>query len=243
MSNALVCLHGFDGAPGDFAPLIERIQVRLPKYQVLSLDLYTQESLTPDHSIADWCANFESWLIQKSFESVHVVGYSMGGRRAVNWLLTRPLTCHRKVMALSARPGIWEPEAVSSRLRFDQQWAERFRELDLTELNRLWQELPIFRQSRAKALSADVNLELMALCFENWSPRLHTFEMHRLQAYQANVSWVFGGQDTSYQEVADRLSKMGATVENIEEGGHRLLLDAPDALSDLIVKQLAGSEI
>lgn len=235
MSEAFVLLHGFAGRARDLDGLKSHIQSQQPGSRILTPDLYYEKGLTPQLHLTDWISGFDEWLRAQGVTQATLVGYSMGGRLALNWSLKLGASVRHNVIAVSSRPGVWSQEGIAKRRAFDQEWAEKFRQLDFDVLNQQWQQLPVFERTLKGELHSEIDRELLAQSLLNWSPARHVFTEQELERAQSRCFWVYGAKDKVYDPVADQLRKRAsAQVFILPNAGHRVHKDDPAGLADVI---------
>jgi 2-succinyl-6-hydroxy-2,4-cyclohexadiene-1-carboxylate synthase len=235
MFNSLVCLHGFAGGPGDWSDALSMMKNPLASRHVLLPNLYLENTLSPKCSMSQWVEAFDNWLLANGAENPLVVGYSMGARLALNWLVQHGGRSHSAVVAISARPGVWQSDAIAKRLQFDSHWANKFRSMDHKQLNEQWQALPVFENTKKSELPTNIDRELLALSFENWTPAKHLFSEQQLLEVYDKVHWIFGGRDKVYQPVVEPMAlREGNSVYVVEQAGHRVLKDRPEEVAQIV---------
>lgn len=226
-------LHGFWGQPGDWNAVLQRLPISQP---VLTPDLYDDGPLGPARPLNEWTDGFWSWVDENvGTQPVQIVGYSMGGRLALNALMRRPERVSRALL-LSANPVI-PAEAHAEREAWEVLWRERFRAADWKELESAWQEQPVFNSTQASVRRQSRGLrELLGLSLTNWSPRLHPFGWKEVENLGSRVDWAFGALDQKYVSIAKTLRELPVKgqINVIANAGHRLPGDAPDFIGSWI---------
>ena len=153
-----VFLHGFLGTANDWRALCDY----LPPLPCFGIDL-------PGHGASPFTPHFceEMPLFD---EPIHLIGYSMGGRLAIQYYRRFPERI-ASLTLLSTHPGLMNEEEKRKRLEGDQQWAKRLMEQDFELFLRDWYAQPIFggfipdltarkRQNRASLAQALVSYSL-----------------------------------------------------------------------------------
>lgn len=230
----LVALHGFWGTPSDFDALFRR----LGAVAAFTPDLYDVSPLDPTHDLATW-TDFFCNEVERRFngEKVTLLGYSMGGRLALHALSRRPDLFENAVL-LSTNPGWLTDEERAARATWIRDWCERFLRLDWEDLEREWNRQETFVGSHQPARRRP-DRRLLALSLENWSLLAHRFPFEDLLKRTIPVHWMFGALDHKFLAVKARLQGQNVAGEFhvIENAGHRLPQDAPEALARLLAQQ------
>ncbi len=137
----IVALHGFTGGGGDFAPLAEA----LPEYDWVTPDL---PGHAPDPTVAgapgDDCSLEASlrYLDQIITRKSVLLGYSLGGRLAMRYALTRPKHIAALVL-VGTSPGIEDAAEHSARKADDNRLAEKILAKGVTAFLDEWQRRPL----------------------------------------------------------------------------------------------------
>ncbi len=126
----IVFLHGFLGDPSDWDAVISF----LPKFHCIPISL-------PGHGKTPFATDFTTWM--PNIRSFHLVGYSLGGRLALQYAKLFPERIASLTLA-SSHLGLKNEEEKKKRLQVDEQWAEKLRTLSLKEFLSLWYEQPLF---------------------------------------------------------------------------------------------------
>lgn len=127
----LVFLHGFLGKSTDWIPVCEY----LSHLNCFGIDLpgHGKSPFTPDFCNMMPCFN----------EPVHLIGYSMGGRLALQYAKKFPERICQLTL-LSTHPGLNTFEERQRRIEHDQKWANRILNDDFDVFLQDWYAQPIF---------------------------------------------------------------------------------------------------
>jgi 2-succinyl-6-hydroxy-2,4-cyclohexadiene-1-carboxylate synthase len=151
----LLLLHGFLGSRRDWAPVIATL---CPTHRCIAVDL-------PGHGETGAPADEGLWEpgtcvaalaeILRSAGGGAVVGYSLGGRLALQLAAEHPDTVERAVI-VSASPGIAGECARGQRRNQDERHARRLEKGGLDAFLAEWYQLPLFAALRAHPAFAAV---------------------------------------------------------------------------------------
>jgi 2-succinyl-6-hydroxy-2,4-cyclohexadiene-1-carboxylate synthase len=137
----LVFLHGFLGSANDWSALIEQ----LPDCDCIAFDL-------PGHGDAreqrlNRMIDFPHWLNQqlqqRDISNYHLLGYSLGGRLALQFAATQP-TGLQSLLLENAHPGLSSVAERKIRASADARWARRFYREPLADMLTDWYQQPVF---------------------------------------------------------------------------------------------------
>jgi len=235
-------VHGFLGSPADWADVLARLSPGIACDCVPLVELGCA-------SIADAARELAARLERSPCDAL--VGYSMGGRIALELAATRPELAPRLVL-LGAGPGL-DDEAERAR-RADED-DHRAAELLLDGLDLFverWYRLPIFAPfvahpsfSSARVRRAQGEAAFWARCVAGCSPARGTPRWNALPALASRTVFVAGALDERYAAFAARAREMTSAVspslrvEIIAGAGHVLPLEAPDACARIIEESLS----
>lgn len=168
---------------------------------------------------ADW--NLLPWP-HSSTEGDVLLGYSMGGRRALQLLEEGP---YRKAVIVSA--GLNAPDA--ERRKRDELWAVRFERDPWDELMRDWNAQPVFGGHVSDRREEDYDRHELARQVRDWSPAV--LPPPRLEMIETPVLWIAGERDAKYVEIGREAVRRlpNAELWICPETGHRVPWEQPEA--------------
>lgn len=232
----IFAIHGFLGSSSDWNELKKRV------------------------SFDDWCAPslFETfkWPASISFESVvrklredyylpHInsyptsskkfVGYSLGGRLGLTWLELFPNDFDQWFF-ISTHPGLTSPSEKQTRLKADEDWALKLRDLDQQSFLNQWRAQPVFSgTSQSTAIELSWNKTILIDALLNLSLANQKDFSDVLKNHQEKTRWIVGQNDQKFLDIALKLKK-DVKIQHLHIllGGHRVHLDQPKPLGALI---------
>ena len=157
---------------------------------------------------SDW--DFLPWPHSPS-EGDILLGYSMGGRLALQLLEERKYRC---AVIVSAGLNTHDEE----RRKRDEEWAKRFESDDWAALMRDWNAQPVFGGHLLERREEDYDRGELARELREWSPAV--LAPPRLERIETPVLWVAGERDVKYAQIAKR------AVERLPNGGIWICPDA-----------------
>lgn len=236
-----VMLHGFLGSHGDWSLVLRALADLGIKADVICPDFFKPGPLSAAHSFEEWTSNLTQ-EVERRFgnEKIHLLGYSLGGRLGFHAALAQP-SRWESLWFFAANPGILKG-SKEDRLRWEDEWKAKFLGLPWPELMRAWNGQDVFFQStpRLEPSEQQLDRELLAASFTNWSLTHHLFDLERLNSLPVDTEWWFGEADTKFLDVKRELERQNikGRYRVIENAGHRLTLDQPRKIADAIADKM-----
>jgi 2-succinyl-6-hydroxy-2,4-cyclohexadiene-1-carboxylate synthase len=233
-------------------------QAHLPaftdRYRVIAPDLIGHGlSAAPadsaHYSMARCIADLAAILDYYRLDSVHVLGYSMGGRVALSFAVAHPERVASLILE-SASPGIADPEERRKRVTADEALAERLERDGLAAFVDHWEHLPLFAsqrhlpaQTRAALHSQRMqnNAGGLANSLRGMGTGVQPSLWDRLAGVTMPTLIIAGALDVKFvdigQAMAQRLPQ--ARLAIVPGAGHTVHLERPAAFERLVLDHLA----
>jgi 2-succinyl-6-hydroxy-2,4-cyclohexadiene-1-carboxylate synthase len=224
------CLHGSLQTASVWKPIGNAIESEFGSVQVEAVNLYENEY----ESFGHWRQQFYKKVEkQTKGEPSLLLGYSMGGRLAMNACVHRP-SLWSGVIAVGADPGIISDDARSNQLQKDLEWARRFRTEDIQELLVEWDELPVFcgRSNCARREISELDSEKISRFFDVFSKaRQPNFLPMLSKLIIPPMLYISGCDDLKYTKIGQGLASDCLQIQNkvIPNAGHRVPWENQDA--------------
>ena len=224
------CLHGSLQTALVWKPIGNAIESEFGSVQVEAVNLYENEY----ESFGDWREQFyEKVEEQTKGEPSLLLGYSMGGRLAMNALVNNP-AMWSGVIAVGADPGLISDDARSKQLQKDLEWARRFRTEDIQELLVEWDELPVFcgRSNCASREISELDSEKISRFFDVFSKARQGNMLPMLRKLKTPpLLYISGCDDLKYTKIGQDLAAHCMPVRHqiIPNAGHRVPWESQDA--------------
>ncbi|MFM7135037.1 MAG: alpha/beta fold hydrolase [Planctomycetota bacterium] len=231
-------VHGFLGSPADWADVLARLAPGIACDCVALAELGCA-------SLSEGAGALAARLEARPCEIL--VGYSLGGRIALELAATRPELAPR-LLLLAAHPGLDDADERSRRLAEDELRAREIRSDGLDAFVERWYRLPLFAGfaahpsfSAARLRRAQGEAEFWARCVAGCSPGRATPRWDALPALAPRTTLAAGALDERYAAVAARAKAHAPAlrVEIVAGAGHVLPLEAPGACANLIESSLS----
>jgi 2-succinyl-6-hydroxy-2,4-cyclohexadiene-1-carboxylate synthase len=168
---------------------------------------------------SDW--DFLPWP-HSATEGDVLLGYSMGGRLALQLLETRPFA---KAVIVSS--GLNAPD--EERRARDEEWARRFEREEWSSLMRAWNAQPVFGGHHLERREEDYDRAELARALREYSPAV--LPPPRLESIATPVLWIAGEHDAKYVDIARRAVERlpNAELWICPCAGHRVPWEQPEA--------------
>jgi len=237
-------VHGFLGSPADWAEVLEQLP------SGIECDCVPLVALGCE-SIADAARALSERIEQQPCDAL--VGYSMGGRIALELAATRPELASRFVL-LSASPGLDEAHdghgARARRAAEDDARANEMLQDGIDRFVERWYQLPLFASfvrhpsfSSARLRRAQGEAAFWARAISGCSPGRTAPRWDTLAALASRTILTVGALDERYADLAQRAARYAPLlqVEVVAHAGHVLPLEAPRACARAILASLSSS--
>jgi 2-succinyl-6-hydroxy-2,4-cyclohexadiene-1-carboxylate synthase len=234
----LALLHGFTGAPSNFAGVIAALRPEICAVPPL-WGHGARTSIAPGSFEAE--VDRLAAELRASAPQFHVVGYSLGGRLAVGLLVRHP-RLFRSATLIGAQPGLASEAERSARREADERWCTLIAENGMPAFVDAWEALPLFASQKnapEKALAAQRRIRsshdaegLIASLKVTGLGEMPSYwgELDRISVPTTLMVGSLDGKFTAIaREMAARLPH--ATVQIVPGAGHNLLLEAQSAVT------------
>lgn len=239
-------LHGFMGSSDNWWQQLEFFATR---YRVLAVDLIGHGASAapsdPAYYTMDRCVSDLTALLDLlNIDTLSVVGYSMGGRVALNLAAAAP---HR-VTALvleSASPGLAQPEDRFARLEQDLYLAGFLQRQGLEAFVDYWEQLPLFatqkqlppeiaRRQRSQRLAQRPHGLINSL--RGMGTGAQRSLWRDLPGLHIPTLIVTGQLDTKYAAIGQQMARLlpEARLVTIPGAGHNVHLERPGAFNQAV---------
>ncbi|MEK7693277.1 MAG: 2-succinyl-6-hydroxy-2,4-cyclohexadiene-1-carboxylate synthase [Chloroflexota bacterium] len=246
----LLALHGFTGSAATWRPFA----ASWPRHRIIAVDLIGhgasdapagESRYTMAHCTADLAALLDALDVERAA----VLGYSMGGRVALQFALAAPDRVAALVLE-SASPGIDDAGDRAARVAADRALADGIEGDGVQAFVDHWEALPMW--ATQAALPDEVRERLRAQRLRNSASGLANSlrgmgagaqepVLNRLDELRMPVLLIAGEQDTKYRQLAHDMREhiRNAHINIVEGAGHAAHLERPAAFAPLVKEFLA----
>ncbi len=236
--ETIIFLHGFTQNSNSFSTLPKEIT---SNYRCLIPDLpghgktYVLESPTGFNTPAQ-IALLEEWLCSLGQNKIHLFGYSMGGRLALQFAL-KNLAQVQSLILVSTTAGIQEKAINLKRIQADSQLAEKILTMDTVEFLTQWLSQPLFQgiaEQGADFITQEIAKRLpiqksgLACSLKYFSTGVMPSVWDQLSDLKIPSLIIAGSRDLKYTKLAHQLiTLMPKANLMILETGHTPMIESP----------------
>jgi 2-succinyl-6-hydroxy-2,4-cyclohexadiene-1-carboxylate synthase len=267
---ALVFLHGFTGSYEVWEPIVVRwareLGARragdfgrrdhdLSDLRLVAIDLpghgasrFTSEG---GYAMEAAAAAIDATLDALGIDSCVLVGYSLGGRLALYFSLTRPARVTALVME-SASAGLATDHERAARRRDDQKLIDMLEQEGLGAFVEYWERLPLFAsqaaagdraRSEQRAIRLSCGADGLAASLRGMGTGSQPWLGDRLGEIRVPVLLVTGSDDDKFTRLA---ATMASRIDNVRHevvgsAGHDVHLEQPEAFVALLGEFLGSA--
>lgn len=229
--DTIIFLHGFMGQGADWQFYIRGFSGR---YACFAPNLHDN---LKQMSISGMCRQLNNQIKDPAI----IVGYSMGGRVALNFTEEFPLKV-KKLVLISANPGIEDEAERNSRIVADELLAKKIENEDFSEFLDNWYKNPIFT-----GMSENLKSAIITKKMQN-DPKILADSLRiagtgrmkplwkGLNGIQVPVLVISGKRDEKYTKISSMISRLikNCDSEIIPEAAHCVHLEKPEIVFDII---------
>ncbi len=178
-----------------------------------------------------------------------LVGYSLGGRLALRAALRDPEP-YLGVVTIGATAGIDEPSLRSVRAEADERLAAWMEAAPIEDIVGVWERQPLFadqseelvEEQRPGRLAQDP--AALAMILRTAGQGVLEPVWHELLLLDLPLLAIAGARDEGYVRAAKRIADMAprGRAEIVEDAGHAVQLQRPEAVAELIEELLAPTD-
>lgn len=238
----IICLHGFTGCGSDFSIVADHLKRKRP----LIAPNFPDYRSAPSNTEITWATTLSTLdsIIEETTQGrpCVLVGYSMGGRIALQYALQNQSRLKGLVL-IGATPGIEEADQKAQRLKQDNELAEKLTDQTIDDFITYWLNQPVLKSQeaiaepyRTRMLEERGKLSLGSL--SKYLQALGTGTMpsawHRLNRLAVPTVLVTGEQDFKFTGIAHRIVSQipGCVHTIIKDSGHSVCFEQPTAFTE-----------
>lgn len=231
--------HGFLGSPADWDGVAHSL------YRAGIDDVVCHDLVKDFLQLNKEENSFVSWAEQKSAELRQspdpkiLVGYSLGGRL----LMHLPPEDFHHMILLGAHPGLSMGER-DKRKASDEIWLQKLENLSWQDWLAQWNAQDVFAEDRVRPARDSIEVGTVGSMLWRWSLGRQDPRDEHLQWEAEQVHWGCGSRDKKFLGLIPRMSSILSeqNIFTIENAGHGVLFDQPEALANKIMRIVANVE-
>jgi 2-succinyl-6-hydroxy-2,4-cyclohexadiene-1-carboxylate synthase len=249
--DPVTLLHGFTQTSRSWRELLALLPKEF-RYLVPDLRGHGATKLKPraPHTMAACTADLLSLWAREGVTKTHLVGYSMGGRLALQVATAHPDRL-LSLTTIGAHAGMAE-ELRAARRASDEQLAAKIEQRGVAEFVKYWGTLPLFKglDRRGPAFRASLDADRrrntaagLAASLRGMGSGVAEPVWDALPRVTCPCLFIAGAEDHGYAHEARRLaaSVTDGAAEIVPRAGHAAQLERPDAVARLLSAHLRGA--
>lgn len=237
-SETLVLFHGFTGSAKGWA----NIAAQFPEFRVVAFDMIGHGESDAPAEAALYEMDVQTALLAAAFEAlklstVHLLGYSMGGRIALSFACAYPQYV-RSLTLESATAGLEEQAERIARQEGDTKLAEKIEHEGLESFINFWERIPLFEShanlpSEVQKALREERMSQRAVGLANSLRGIGTGKMpalwNQLQYLQMPVHLLVGEHDPKFIQLNKKMAERIQNVyfSTISNAGHTIHVENP----------------
>lgn len=224
------CLHGSLQTASVWKSVCEAIESNFESVSFEAVNLYEKSYKNFEHWRSEFCGEVEQ---QTKDEPSLLMGYSMGGRLAMDACVNRP-DLWSGVITVGAHPGLISHDERDKQLKKDLEWSRRFRTEDIHELLKEWDRLPVFcgRSNCSSREITELDSEKISHFFDVFSKARQPSMFSILRNLEIPpFLYISGVEDIKYTAIGKELASSCSQIshEVIPDAGHRVPWENQDS--------------
>lgn len=247
-NETVLLLHGFLSDMESMASVADHLDGH---FNILKVDLpgFGKTPSKGAYGMDDIADGLSKLIHSLGLDQVHIIGYSMGGRVAVSFLVTHPDMVLSAVLE-STSPGIRDREERMKRIEVDQTRAKKI-SADYTSFIKEWEQMGLFTnqhsldselQGRQRENRLAQNPEGVADSLIKYGTGIQRSYWERLKIVDSKVLLVAGEKDGKFVSTNHKMKALlpNAQFEVVPDVGHNIHMEAADKFGIIILDFLIG---
>src|SRR5699024_7298024 len=191
-----------------------------------------------------FCGDLKELLLHLELGSVHLLGYSMGGRTALSFAMMYPKMV-RTLILESASPGLKTKNARVERIKQDDILANRIINEGITQFVDYWESLPLFETQKRlpQEIQQMIRKERMMQSPEGLANSLRFMGTgsqpswwHKLNELKLSILLLVGQMDKKFIFINNEMDNLfpNSELKIISEAGHAIHVEEPEIFGKMI---------
>ncbi len=236
----VIFLHGLLGSQQDWQAVLGRLQ-NFPQIRPLTIDLPLHGA--SEHIICHGFTHARELIHQTILQYIgnqpfYLVGYSLGGRLALDYALNANNPQLKHTILEGANIGLATDAERQARWQNDRQWAERFRNEPIVKVLNDWYQQAVFTNlDQHKRLNLiekrqNNNRSAVAAMLEATSLAKQNYFLPSLSETKSNITFFIGEDDQKFRKIA---SDNKLNHQLIPNAGHNAHYENPESFTDALL--------
>ncbi|WP_411842088.1 2-succinyl-6-hydroxy-2,4-cyclohexadiene-1-carboxylate synthase [Salinicoccus sp. HZC-1] len=247
-SETVLLLHGFLSDMNSMKTVADQISEH---FNVLSVDLpgFGKTPSTGNYTMDDVSESLASLIESLNLGKVHIIGYSMGGRVAVSFMVNHPEKVQSAVLE-STSPGISDISERQRRFQVDYARAEKIVS-DFSAFINEWEQMGLFSTQNAmdsetqlsqRASRLAQNPDGAADSLLKYGTGIQRSYWNDLKSVNSPVLLIAGEQDKKFAAINRKMNDLlpNSQFVLIQGAGHNIHMEAADKFGIIILEFLIG---
>ena len=167
----------------------------------------------------------------------HIIGYSMGGRIALELIHSYP-KYFGKAILFSTHLGLTTVEEKRIRHYEEENWIDRLKAAGIKSFIDNWYEKPLFENAPVPSYRYRQSPDLLIQAIRKFSLAKQQNFWNSLPQISHFSTFLYGARDKAYKETFERLVKLDANAHLIEKSSHAVHLQDVSACINLIERSI-----
>jgi 2-succinyl-6-hydroxy-2,4-cyclohexadiene-1-carboxylate synthase len=248
----VLLLHGFTGSKSNWNEVTSILSER---YTVITLDLIGHgETDSPNHAdryeIGNVCEDINLFLEKLKINSIHIIGYSMGGRLALAFSIAYPHLVASLILE-SSSPGIMSPEGRKERRITDEELATEIVSKGIEFFVNKWGNIPLFNSQKYLPIEKQESIRIQRLQNDpiGLANSLIGMGTGKQPSYWDRISnlgmpilFICGELDEKFCRISKEMQLLvkNGKVEKIFGVGHAIHVEEPETFGKIVLSFLHG---
>jgi len=247
----LVMLHGFTGSMKTWHPFINCWE---DSFQLFLIDLpgHGKTRVNTPRSMEQCSKELKALFEHLNLSSIHLLGYSMGGRTALSFAMYYPEMVETLVLE-SASPGLKSVGERLKRIEKDDQLAKRIESEGLTSFVNYWESIPLFKTQKNLSKDAQqvIRNERLWQSSEGLAESLRTMGTgsqpswwNQLTELKCPVLLLTGKLDEKFILINQQMTKLlpRSEFQIISNAGHAIHVEQPEIIGKIVKEFIVNQQ-
>ncbi|MGM8365157.1 2-succinyl-6-hydroxy-2,4-cyclohexadiene-1-carboxylate synthase [Virgibacillus sp. W0181] len=240
----VLLLHGFTGSGSTWETVIDHWK---HQFMFITIDLpgHGKTVVKSPRTMESFSADLVEFLEYIKLEDVHVIGYSLGGRTALNFAMLYPDRVSTLILE-SASPGLENETDRTKRRLHDNQLAEKVIQNGLKWFVDYWESVPLFQTQKTlpHAIKRSIRQERLSHTEKGLAQSLQYMGTgvqpswwDTLSALHVPTLLITGSEDKKFIETNLKMKQAlpNAKYAEVEHSGHAIHVEQPEIFGKLVV--------